>query len=371
MGRLILFGIVLLVTFVIWIAKQAAGKLGGSERLRQATFKDQTKKTMDVTARGINWLDDQWEEAKRTARGDTSTSPTNEPKAHAGQTETTVAATPEITESDAAKAISQLNAILKSRQMPTCGTGRAEDVALVSSYIGSQAVTRSGKSQSSLTEIEDNFALFITQIAAEYISKQVNADVSQTRALACTVFLSERPEHDAKASMIRASEHYHRSLHDPGQARVVRHIGNEVAQFFLTNDDEHLNILAERFAVLSLFLEGEDDVDTITERLSSLPCRLQSSDSVSEGSNGDAYDKVQWLKSRCASDVKDLKAINIAIRRGEENISNDPELRAAIVRLLSSPGSASQRIVRHFVNIDDGLLAEAELYRREEVKKYG
>ena len=46
MGRLILFGIVLIITFFIWIIKQAAGKVSGSERLQQTSFKGQTQKTM-------------------------------------------------------------------------------------------------------------------------------------------------------------------------------------------------------------------------------------------------------------------------------------------------------------------------------------
>ena len=65
MSRLLLFGIILLITFVIWIAKQMAGPVSGSERLQQTSFKDQTQRSMESTARGINWLDKQWEEAKK------------------------------------------------------------------------------------------------------------------------------------------------------------------------------------------------------------------------------------------------------------------------------------------------------------------
>lgn len=68
MVRLILFGIVLIVALVIWIGKMLAGAATGSERLQQESFRSQTQKTMGSAARGINWLNEQWDEAKRAAR---------------------------------------------------------------------------------------------------------------------------------------------------------------------------------------------------------------------------------------------------------------------------------------------------------------
>lgn len=68
MVRLILFGIVVIVAFMIWVGKQAAGAVLGSDRLRQESIQSQTQKTMRSTARGVNWLNEQWEEAKQAAR---------------------------------------------------------------------------------------------------------------------------------------------------------------------------------------------------------------------------------------------------------------------------------------------------------------
>ena len=67
MVRLIFFGIVLLVSFLIWIAKQAAGHLAEDDRLTNTTMKGQTQRTMDSAARGLNWLEQQWEQAKDDA----------------------------------------------------------------------------------------------------------------------------------------------------------------------------------------------------------------------------------------------------------------------------------------------------------------
>lgn len=65
MGRLLLFGVILLIIFVIWITKQIFSKASGSERLQQTSFKDQAQRSMKSTVRGINWLDKQWKEAKK------------------------------------------------------------------------------------------------------------------------------------------------------------------------------------------------------------------------------------------------------------------------------------------------------------------
>ena len=65
MARLILFGIVLIVAFLIWTGKQVAGAVSGSDRLKQESIRSQTQKTMRTTARGVNWLNEQWEQAKR------------------------------------------------------------------------------------------------------------------------------------------------------------------------------------------------------------------------------------------------------------------------------------------------------------------
>jgi hypothetical protein len=67
MGRLILFAIVLAVAAVIWIAKALVGAVSGSQSLRRETLRSQTQKTMRTTARGVNWLNEQWEQAKAAA----------------------------------------------------------------------------------------------------------------------------------------------------------------------------------------------------------------------------------------------------------------------------------------------------------------
>jgi hypothetical protein len=67
MIRLIFFGIVLLVAVIVWAGKQAAGVVSDNQELKNSTYKGQTQKTMDSAARGLNWLEKQWNEAKGDA----------------------------------------------------------------------------------------------------------------------------------------------------------------------------------------------------------------------------------------------------------------------------------------------------------------
>jgi len=75
LARLILFAVILIVAIVVWASKRAAGAVSGSERLKQETFRSQTQKTMQTTARGVNWLNEQWERANRAARGESDDPP--------------------------------------------------------------------------------------------------------------------------------------------------------------------------------------------------------------------------------------------------------------------------------------------------------
>lgn len=60
MGRLIFLVLMLIVSGVIYLIKAGAGKITGNE----VSFQDESKKVMEKTARGINWMNEQWENAK-------------------------------------------------------------------------------------------------------------------------------------------------------------------------------------------------------------------------------------------------------------------------------------------------------------------
>tara|TARA_R110000744_G_scaffold93780_4_gene181162 strand:- start:970 stop:1215 length:246 start_codon:yes stop_codon:yes gene_type:complete len=68
--RLVFFLVVLAISGVIWLVKQGAGYMVDSHELKDTTFKQQTQKTMDKSAKTLNWMDEQWKNAKDDATKD-------------------------------------------------------------------------------------------------------------------------------------------------------------------------------------------------------------------------------------------------------------------------------------------------------------
>jgi hypothetical protein len=65
--RLLFFLVVLVISGIVWLIKQAAGHIADSHELKDTRFKDQTQKTMDQSARALSWMDEQWNSAKGDA----------------------------------------------------------------------------------------------------------------------------------------------------------------------------------------------------------------------------------------------------------------------------------------------------------------
>lgn len=68
MARLFLFLIVLIVAAIITVVKSSVGRVTGNEDLKNTTVKHEAKNVMDKTAKGIGWMEDHWEEAKKNAK---------------------------------------------------------------------------------------------------------------------------------------------------------------------------------------------------------------------------------------------------------------------------------------------------------------
>jgi dipeptidase len=67
MIRLAFLLIVVLVAGLVWVVKLAAGAATGNQKLQNTTFKQQATSTMNTTAKGLNWLEQQWEQSKSEA----------------------------------------------------------------------------------------------------------------------------------------------------------------------------------------------------------------------------------------------------------------------------------------------------------------
>lgn len=66
MGRLILVIGMLAVSGIIYLIKAGASKVTGKETV---DFQDESRKVMEKTAKGVNWMEDQWAKARVNASG--------------------------------------------------------------------------------------------------------------------------------------------------------------------------------------------------------------------------------------------------------------------------------------------------------------
>lgn len=67
MGRLFLFVIIAIIAGIIAVVKSAVGRATRNEELKNTSFKGESKKVMDKTAKGISWMEEQWEASKKDA----------------------------------------------------------------------------------------------------------------------------------------------------------------------------------------------------------------------------------------------------------------------------------------------------------------
>lgn len=63
MGRSFGLIILLIISLIIYLIKAGAGKVTGKD----VKFQDESRKVMEKTARGINWMNEQWEKARSNA----------------------------------------------------------------------------------------------------------------------------------------------------------------------------------------------------------------------------------------------------------------------------------------------------------------
>ena len=64
MARMAGLVVLLFISFIIWAVKSFVGGMTGNRNLRDTTFQQQTQKTMDTTAHGLNSLEKMWDKAK-------------------------------------------------------------------------------------------------------------------------------------------------------------------------------------------------------------------------------------------------------------------------------------------------------------------
>jgi hypothetical protein len=77
MTRLLFILFIAGISFVIFIIKNMAGHVVGNKKLKKSTFKGETKKVMDKTAKGMSWMEQQWEQSKADAESEDKKPPEN------------------------------------------------------------------------------------------------------------------------------------------------------------------------------------------------------------------------------------------------------------------------------------------------------
>ncbi len=63
MGRLVIVVVMLAISGIIYLVKAAASKVTGSE----VNFQEESRKVMTKAAKGVQWMNEQWEKAKQNA----------------------------------------------------------------------------------------------------------------------------------------------------------------------------------------------------------------------------------------------------------------------------------------------------------------
>ena len=67
MGRAVLFLFIIAIAACLAVIKSLIGRVSGNKNLKDTSLKGETKKVMDTTAKGVSWMEKQWEESKKAA----------------------------------------------------------------------------------------------------------------------------------------------------------------------------------------------------------------------------------------------------------------------------------------------------------------
>ena len=77
MTRLLFIIFIAGISFVIFLIKNMAGRVVGNKKFKKSTYKGETKKVMDKTAKGMSWMEQQWEQSKADAESENKKPPEN------------------------------------------------------------------------------------------------------------------------------------------------------------------------------------------------------------------------------------------------------------------------------------------------------
>lgn len=141
-----------------------------------------------------------------------------------------------------------MDAILKKRQIvPENERGKPDfEVISVASYIVRESLSRASRDSKKLNDDEAYVAALYAMVAANHLSRLGHVSFEASSAAVCLDVLGDR----GLASLPETIQLYNSMATSPREARVLEAIGNQVALFFMSNDDQYLDELGERFGTL-------------------------------------------------------------------------------------------------------------------------
>ena len=67
MGRILVLVLIVIMGWIFTAEKKTTGKIVNNQRLKDTSVKDESKKIMNKAAKGINWMEEQWQDSKKSA----------------------------------------------------------------------------------------------------------------------------------------------------------------------------------------------------------------------------------------------------------------------------------------------------------------
>ncbi|WP_040820407.1 hypothetical protein [endosymbiont of Tevnia jerichonana] len=124
------------------------------------------------------------------------------------------------------------------------------EVIAVSKLIAEEAVKRSGRTLSKLTDDEMYTCMLIAFVASDHVSRLAEVSFEVVSTVACAVLAVHRSPEEIGQLTNEVINGHNQMASDPSQVKALQAIGNQVSKFFSTADETYLNKLAELYTLL-------------------------------------------------------------------------------------------------------------------------
>lgn len=135
--------------------------------------------------------------------------------------------------------------------VPTGDQGQREsEVIALASWIGEQAVARSGRPSKPLDQDDYSVAMLITFVTSNLLSERAEVSFEVSSILACMKLKSALGGNFEPEDAGRIIETYNAMCVDPLHQNKLEAIGSQVQRFLVTNGDQPLDALAQLYSTI-------------------------------------------------------------------------------------------------------------------------